>query len=81
MLVMLVSALSEVYVILEIRKDGRRDVIGVISDSVRAARFRDSSRCEVREHILNPLNGSYLVKVEKEIAEAEQQRKGPASEY
>lgn len=59
--------LPTVFVVFEIRPDGRNDLIGCIDNRERAQRLHESGRCEVREMVVNPLGGSYLAKIEKEI--------------
>jgi hypothetical protein len=64
------SALPTVFVIFEIKTDGRQDLIACIDDRDRAMRLHESARCVVREMVVNPLGGSYLAKLEKDIERA-----------
>lgn len=61
--------LMEVYLIFEVKESGNEYLIGIISNKERAERFHKSERFIVRSEIVNPLDGSYLAKVEKEVLE------------
>jgi len=66
-LVALVPNLTTVFVVFEIKPDKRKELIACIDDRDRATKLHESGRCEVHEMIVNPLKGSYLTKLEKEI--------------
>lgn len=63
------SHLLEVYLVFEVKESGSEYLIGIISNKKRAERFHKSERFIVRSEIVNPLDGSYLAKVEREILE------------
>ena len=70
---MIFGDLPTVFVIREIKSNGDLELVGCITDPERAARFQRSGKFEADEMIINPLGGSYLAKVEREIIEIEGQ--------